>query len=149
MLHFKIVLDQLSLDARLAFVAALIADEATVAILEPGKEIRGLARAAESQPPDLERVAIVIKDRNGDALPRIRAAEASEVELHARTMSADVTYAIVSMQPANSPPTIQMDGPTAGVPGQPLAFSLVATDPDATGPLRYTIDWATAPLKKC
>jgi Ca2+-binding RTX toxin-like protein len=55
----------------------------------------------------------------------------------------DTTTASTTLEVANVAPVVTISGPTAGVPGQPLTFTLTATDveADAAAGFTFDIDW--------
>src|SRR5688500_11028121 len=59
------------------------------------------------------------------------------------TDGAEEVPASTTLNVANAAPVVNIEGPSAGVPGQPLTFTLTATDVDAdeAAGFTYSIDW--------
>ena len=66
------------------------------------------------------------------------------VELTVSDTDGNAASSATTLTLANTPPTASLTGPTIGVPGQPLFFTLGATDPSATDQaagFTFSINW--------
>jgi Ca2+-binding RTX toxin-like protein len=139
---FKVIMSALPPEMRAELLAALLAEEATLSVVEPGEDPRALP-IRRGQAPAIDFVDIAPRDAEGKVVPVEEAARIVSVDFSTPSRRADAKYALSMVKSArqNAPPTPVISGPTAGVPGQPLQFSLTATDPDATAPLRFRVEW--------
>ena len=121
-LTFEINLAALSPADRAAFLAALAAGNATVAVKNdaPGSVFHAFAIAAPGQPPDATHVTITQPDANHVVFQGVTG--------HFSTFA----VVTVSGSTSNTPPVVtSLAGPTLAVRGQSLHYTGSFTDPDA------------------
>jgi hypothetical protein len=147
-LTFQINVAALTVADRAAFLAALTAGRATVAVKNdvPGSVFRAFAVAAPGQPPDASHVTVVRLDANGNPLPAGSNSTPAFVRFDGVTGHFS-TFAVVTVSGPPATPLVVASADAGGGPhvkvfdavSGALVASFFAFDPHFTGGVRVAV----------